>query len=72
MTNLSKGAREGFELSISPTIKVKIRKHLYVQVLAHWLVLIKIDFQEQDLRMFLSSPAQLINNHKHISINSKL
>lgn len=62
-TYFCKGTRKGLELSICSTVEVEIWKNLDIQILAHGLVLIKIDFQEQDLWMLLCRSAKLIREN---------
>ncbi|KAJ0881921.1 hypothetical protein HanRHA438_Chr10g0479431 [Helianthus annuus] len=46
---------------------MEIRKDFYIQVLAHQFILIEVDFQKQDFRVFLSRPAKL-----KISVKDKI
>lgn len=62
-TYFCKGTRKGLELSICSTVEVEIRENLDIQTLAHGLVLVKIDFQEQDLGMLLCRSAELMTEY---------
>lgn len=46
LTYFGKVTRKGLELSICSAVEMEIRENLDVQILAHWLILVKVDFQE--------------------------
>lgn len=51
---------------------MEIRKHLHIQVFAHWLVLVKIHFQEQNFRVLHGSSAELTKPTKDTSGQNSL